>query len=85
MLDRPKATKNISRAELTNKTGAEWDGHGMKLNGVSDVELKYAIHAIAHKMYSNSWSNSVHYEAIDLAYKIVKNDLEFNLAELQLI
>lgn len=53
-LDRPKATKNIPRVELSQKTGAKWDGHGMKLNRVSDVELKYAIHVIAHKIYSRN-------------------------------
>jgi hypothetical protein len=57
----------------------------MKLNGVTDIELKFSIHAIAHKMYNSSRPNSVPCEAVDLAYKIVKNDLEFDLAELQLI
>lgn len=84
MLDRPKATKNIPRNELAQKTRAVWDGRGIKLNAVTDVELKFSIHAIAHKMYSSSWWNSVPCEVVDLAYKIVKNDLVFDLAELQL-
>jgi hypothetical protein len=85
LIEKPKATKNIPRAELTEKTRAEWDGRGLKLNGVTNIELKFAIHALAHKMYSSSRQNSVPCEAIDLAYKIVKNDLVFDLAELQLI
>lgn len=85
MLDRPKVTNNLLRAELTKKTGAQWDGCGLKLNGVTDLELKYAIHAIVHKMYSSSQANSVPYEVVDLAYKIVKKDLVFDLPELQLV
>lgn len=85
MLDRPKVTKNIIRAKLSQKIGVEWDGRGLKLNGVTDLELKYAIHAIALKMYSSSRPNSAPCEVVDLAYKTMKKDLEFDLVELQLV
>ena len=55
----------------------------MKLSGVIDMELKFDIHVIAHKMYSLSWLN-VSCEVVDLAYKVVKNNLSFDLAKLLL-
>ena len=56
----------------------------MKISNVSDVELKFCIHIIAHKIYSSSWPNSVSCEAIDLAYKVVKKKLEYDLVDLML-
>lgn len=85
MLDRPKATKNLPWVDLTKKTKAKWDGRGMKLNGVTNMEIKFSIHVITYKIYSSSQKNSVPCEAVDLAYKIVKNNLSFDLTELQLV
>ena len=56
----------------------------MKISSVANIELKFGIHIIAHKIYSSSRLNSVSCEAIELAYKVVKNNLSINLAELQL-
>ena len=46
--------------------------------------LKFSIHVISHKIYSSRRLNSVSCEAIDLAYKVVKNNLSIDLAELLL-
>ena len=48
------------------------------------MELKFGIHIIVHKIYSSSRLNNVSCEAVDLAYKVVKNNMSFNLAELML-
>ena len=53
----------------------------MKISNVSNVELKFCIHIIAHKIYSSSWLNSVLCEVIELAYKVVKKNLEYDLAD----
>ena len=82
MLDMPKATKSLPQVELAKKTRAEWDGRGMKLNGVTNMEMMFSIHVIAHKMYSNSRQNSIPCEAVDLAYNVMKKNLSFDLAEL---
>ena len=63
----------------------EWDGRGLKLSIVADVELRFGIHVIAHKIYSSIWPNSVPYEAVDLAFKIVKKNVEFDLSKLLLL
>ena len=65
-------------------TQAEWDGRGLKLNTVADAELRFGIHVIAHKIYSSSCPNSVPCEAVDLAYKVVKKNVEFDLSKLLL-
>ena len=54
----------------------------MKINGVTNMEIKFGIHVIAHKIYSSSQLKSVSYEVVDLALKVVKNNLSFDLAKL---
>ncbi len=56
----------------------------MKINNVTDMELKFGIHVIAHKIYSLSRLNSVSCEVVDLAYKVVKNNLSLELSKLPL-
>ena len=85
MLEKPKATKNLPWAELIEKIGAEWGGREMKPTRVTNMEINFAIHIISHKMYNSSWPNNVACEAVDLAYKVVKKDLYFDLVELQLV
>lgn len=84
MLAKAKITKTLGWAELEKQTLAEWDGRGMKINSVIDVELKFGIHVIAHKIYNSSHLNNVSCEAVDLAYKVVKNKLSYDLADLLL-
>ena len=54
MLNKVKTTKTLGQEELQKKTLAEWDDRGLKINNVSDVELRFGIHIIAHKIYSSS-------------------------------
>ena len=73
ILAKAKMTKALRQDELEKKTLAEWDGRGMKISSVTNAKLKFGIHVIAYKIYSSSHPNSVSCEAIDLAYKVVKN------------
>ena len=82
MLAKAKTAKTLGHDELEKKTLAEWDGIGMKISSVTNMELKFGIHIIAHKIYNSSELSSVSCEAIDLAYKVVKNNLSPNLIEL---
>lgn len=84
MLSKEKSTKTLGRDELQKKTLDKWNGRGLKISIGSDVELKFGIHIIAHKIYSSSRLNSVACEAVDLAYKVVKKNLEFDLENLML-
>ena len=84
MLAKAKMTKTLGQDELEKKILAEWDGKGMKISNVTNIELKFKIHIIAHKIYFLSRLNSVSCEAVDLAYKVVKTNLSFDLAELLL-
>lgn len=84
MLDKPKATKTRAHGELAKNTLAKWDDRGMKLNNVTDMEIKFGIHVKAYKIYSSIKLNSVPYEAVDLAFKVVKSNKSFDLIELQL-
>ena len=84
MLSKVKTTKTLSKEELQKKTLAEWDGRGLKISSVTDVDLRFGIHIIAHKIYSSSQSNSVPCEAVNLAYKIIKKNMEFDLLDVLL-
>ena len=42
MLSKAKATKTLGRDELQRQTLAEWDGRGLKINNVIDLELRLA-------------------------------------------
>lgn len=84
MLNEAKKTKTLGWVELTKRTLDVWDGRGMKLNGVIHMELKFGIHVIAQKIYNSNRLNNISCKFVDLAYKVVKNNLSFNLAKLLL-
>ena len=84
MLAKAKMTKTLGQAKLEKKTLAEWDGRGMKIRGVTDMKLKFGIHVISHTIYSSSRLNNVSCKVVDLAYKVVKNNLSLDLTELLL-
>ena len=50
MLTKEKMTKTLSKVELEKKTLTKWDGRGMKISCVMDMELNFGIHVIAHKI-----------------------------------
>ena len=54
MLTKAKTTKTLGWEELQKKTLVEWDGRGLRINNVTDIELRFFIHIIAHKIYSSS-------------------------------
>ena len=84
MLKKAKFIKTLGQEELQKKTLSKWDDRGMKIRNVSNIELKFGIHIIAHEIYNSSRLNSVSCEAVDLAFKVVKKNLEFDLADLML-
>ena len=84
MLNKEKATKTLSQVELERKTLSKWDGRDIKISSVADMELKFGILVIAHKIYSSIHLNNMSCEAVDLALKVVKNNMSFNLVELML-
>ena len=81
MLTKAKTTKTLGMAELEKKTLVEWDERGMKISSVTNVGLKFGSHVIAHKIYSSIWLNSVSCEVVDLAYKVIKNNLSYDLVD----
>ena len=53
MLNKVKTTETLGWVELTKWTLTKWDGRGMKLSGIIDMELKFGIHVISHKIYNS--------------------------------
>lgn len=56
----------------------------MKISSIIDVELKFYIHVIAHKIYSSSHLNNASCEAMDLVYKVEKKNISYYLVDLLL-
>lgn len=84
MLSKSKATKTLGWDVLKKKTLVEWDGKGMKISNVTDAELKFGIQVIAHKIYNSNCLNSVSCKAVDLAFKVMKNNISYDLTDLLL-
>ena len=80
MMEKAKTTKTLIWVELERKTLAEWDERGMKISCVIDMELKFGIYIIMHKIYSSRRLNSVSCEVVDLTYKVIKSNLSLDLA-----
>ena len=43
MLSKTKTTKTLGWDKLQKKTLAKWDGRGLKINNVIDLELRFGI------------------------------------------
>lgn len=74
----------ISQKEFITLTRVESDCRGLKLNNVTDVELKFAIRVIGYCFFQSARENSVPCAAVDLAYKIVKKGMKIDLCKLLL-
>ena len=85
ILNKEKTTKTISQVELECKTVAKRDGRGMKISSVTDMELKFRIHVVAQTIYSSSHLNNMSCKVVDLALKVVKNNMSFKLSKMMLI
>ena len=54
----------------------------MKLTRVTNMELKFCILVIVHKIYNSSHLNNISCEVVDLSLKVVNNNISFDLDEL---
>ena len=82
MIEKAKTTKTLGWEKLKKLKLIEWDNRGMKLNNVTDMEIKFSIDVIINKIYNSSHPNSMPCEVVDLAYKVVKKNLSFELSKL---
>lgn len=82
--DHTQAQKMISQKELITLTGVESNCRGLKLNNVTDAELKFSIRVIGYCFFQSGRENSVPCVAVDLAYKIVKKGMKIDLCEVLL-
>lgn len=82
--DHARAQKMISQKELISLTRVELDCRGLKLNNVTDAELKFAIRVIGYCFFQLARENSVPCAAVNLAYKIVNKGMKIDLCEVLL-
>lgn len=62
--------------------GAKWNNRRMTIDTITEPLLDLAVRIISHKFYQSSRLNSVPCIAVDVAYKLVKKDHTYDLAEL---
>ena len=83
-LDWPKTLRSDKREVIEKNTGAKWNNKGMKIDTIIEPLLDFTVRVISHKFYQSSRLNSVPCIAVDVAYKLVKKDHTYDLAELML-
>lgn len=82
--DKAKAFQSSSHPDVENNMGGQWDGRALNISTIKDPAVKFAAHVIGYKIFQSSRPNSVPYNTMDMAYKIVKKDHRVDLAKLLL-
>ena len=83
-LDRPKTLRSDKRETIEKNTGAKWNNRGMKIDTIKYPLLYFSMRIISHKFYQSSRLNSVPCITVDVAYKLVKKNHTYDLAELMM-
>ena len=83
-LDRPKTLRSDKREAIENNTSAKWNNRGMTIDTITKPLLDFVVRVISHKFYQSSRLNNAPCIAVDVAYKLVKKDHTYDLAELML-
>ena len=83
-LDRPKTLRSDNKEAIERNTGAKWNKRGRPIDTVTEPLLDFVVRVISHKFYQSSRLNNVPCIAVDVAYKLVKKDHTYDLAELML-
>ena len=81
-LDQPKTLRSDKREAIGKNNGAKWNNRGTTIDTIRDPLIDFVVRIISHKFYQSSRLNSVPYIAVDVAYKLVKKDHTYDLAEM---
>lgn len=84
ILDSVKYVHCQGREVIEVITLEKWNKRGMSISTIIDLELDFAMRVIRHKFYQSRKPQSVPCVAINVAWKIVKKDNSYDLADLQL-
>ena len=76
--------RSDSKEIIERNTRAIWNKRGMTIDTITNPLVEFAVRVIAHKFYQSSRINSVPCVAVDMGYKMVKRDHNYDLAELLL-
>ena len=83
-LDQPKTLRSDKREAIEKNIGAKWNNRGMTIDTIKEPLIDFFVRVISHKFYQSNKLNSVPYIAVDVAYKLVKKDHTYDLAELMM-
>ena len=83
-LDWPKTLRSDNKEAIERNTRAKWNKRGMTIDTIIEPLLEFAVRVISHKFYQSSRLNSVPCIVVDVAYKLMKKDHTYDLAELML-
>ena len=83
-LDQPKTLRSDKRETIEKNIGAKWNNRGMTIDTITNPLLDFSMRVISHKFYQSSRLNSVPCIAVDVAYKLIKKDHTYDLAELMM-
>ena len=83
-ISQPKTLRSDKRETIEKNTNAKWNNKGMTIDTIKDPLLDFVVRIISHKFYHSSRLNSVPCIVVDVAYKLVKMNHTYDLAELML-
>ena len=79
-----KTLRSDNKEAIERNIGAKWNKKDMTIDTITEPLLDFVVRVISHKFYQSSRLNSIPCIGIDVAYKIVKKDHTYDLAELML-
>ena len=80
-LNQHKTLRSDSKEAIERNTRAKWNKRGMTIDTITDPLLDFVVRVISHKFYQSNRLNSVQCIVVDVAYKLVKKDHTYDLAE----
>ena len=83
-LGQPKTMRCDPKENIEKDIGAVWNKRGMNIDTITNPLVSFFVRVITHKFYYSSRPSSVPCIAMNLGYKLVKKNHEYDLAELQL-
>ena len=72
------------KENIEKDIGAVWNKRRMKIDTIIDPLVEFVVRVITHKFYQSRRPNNVPCIAVNLGYKLVRKNHEYDLAELQL-
>lgn len=73
--------RSMPKDNVEKVTGSKWDGKAMPMSNINDPVVKYVLMVFGYRIYYSSKMNSILATAIQTAYQMVKENVDYDLVE----